>query len=184
MELIKETNATLPNQTKEEKKKPSFAQKPKKEPNEKTSEKTNDNIVKDSRIVPDKTEDQKAMTRKINSQNMIIVNGKEIEIKPTRMRYFRNRTASIYTILKKLPLYEFLSYDKGVFDETKDSDQLLYDFMVAVFDDEAFVRKEYDNFDAENFEQILKIFGRINHIDQREEAARKNLETQMATKQH
>lgn len=128
--------------------------------------------------VPKKTKPEKELPPDINMENAVEINGKLIEIKPTQLRYFRNRTASIYNILKICPLSEFLVYNKGTFDEERDSDQILFDFFVAVFNDEDFVKANYDNIDMEAYEKILKIFGRINHLDEKEEAARKNREAQ------
>lgn len=113
-----------------------------------------------------------------HEENVVTIGGQRIEIKPTKFKYFRNKTASIYAILKMIPLGEFLAFEKGTFDKDRDSDQILFDFLIAVFDDPVIVKTNYDNLDAEVFEQILKIFGRINHIDEKEEAKRKNLEAQ------
>lgn len=114
-----------------------------------------------------------------NKDNSVFVKGKWLEIKPTKLKYFRNRTASIYSVLKILPLNEFLAYEKGTFDENRDSDQILFDFLCAVFDDSSIVRNYYDEFTSDDIEKILSIFGRINHIDEKEEKARKNREAQM-----
>ena len=78
-----------------------------------------------------------------------------------------------------VPLTEFLAYDKGILDPERDSDQILFDFLVAVFDSGALVTANYDNMTSEDIEHILEIFGRVNHITEKEEAARKNRETQM-----
>lgn len=121
----------------------------------------------------------KGMPKDTKPQNCIVVGGKVVELKPTKLKYFRNRMASIYTVLKVIPLNEFLAYEKGTFDEERDSDQILYDFLVAVFDDSTIVRSNYDNMTAEDIQNILEIFGRINHIDEKEEKARKNKQTQM-----
>lgn len=112
-------------------------------------------------------------------ENCITLNGRKIEIKPTKLKYFRNRTASVYSILKIVPLNEFLAYDQGVLDTERDSDQILFDFLVAVFDDGALVTSSYDDMSAEDIERILDIFGRVNHITEKEEAARKNREAQV-----
>ena len=114
-----------------------------------------------------------------NENNCVIVDGQKIEIKPTKLKYFRNKGASGYGIIKAVPLHELLTYGKGVVDKERDADQLLYDFLVAAFDDSTFVRDHYDNMDAETVEQVIRIFGRINYIDEKEEAARKNREAQV-----
>lgn len=124
---------------------------------------------------PEKTE----MPSDNNESNCVIVDGQKIEIKPTKLKYFRNKGASGYGIIKAVPLHELLTYGKGVVDKERDADQLLYDFLVAAFDDSTFVRDHYDNMDAETVEQVIRIFGRINYIDEKEEAARKNREAQV-----
>ena len=65
-------------------------------------------------------------------------------------------------------------------DKAKEPDQLLFNFLVAVFDSSEFVRDNYDEMTADEVDRIVKIFGRINHIDEKEEAARKNREAQEA----
>lgn len=120
----------------------------------------------------------KAMPSTMNQENCVTINGTKIQIKPTKLKYFRNRTTSIYKLLKIIPLNEFLSYDKGAFDSERDSDQMLFDFLIAVFNDSSFVASNYDEMTSQNIEQILKIFGRINHIDEKEEANSKNKKAQ------
>ena len=115
-------------------------------------------------------------------ENCVIVGGKKIELKPTKLKYFRNKAASAYGIIKAVPLHELLTYGKGSFDETRDADQLLYDFLVAAFDDKELVRDNYDEIDADTVDRVCKIFGRLNHIDEKEEQARKNREAQAQTK--
>lgn len=108
------------------------------------------------------------------------VGDEEREIKPTRMQYFRAGTVGIYKFLKIIPLNEFISYEPGVFDPEKSADQLLFEFLVAVFDDEDFVKRNYDEFNADDIEKFVKAFGELNHIDEKEEAARKNREAQVS----
>ena len=127
---------------------------------------------------PEETPPKAEMPSDLKLENCVEIDGQKIEIKPTKLKYFRNKGASAYGIIKAVPIHEFLTYGKGVIDAERDSDQLLYDFLVSVFDDSTFVRDHYDEMDADQVEQILKIFGRINHIDEKEEAARKNREAQ------
>ena len=111
-------------------------------------------------------------------ENCIKLKDQIIEIKPTKVKYFRNKTASSYGWLKRVPLTEFLLYQKGQLDPDRDADQILYDFLVAALDSSELVRDNYDEMTADDVEQIVRIFGRINHIDEKEEAARKNREAQ------
>lgn len=130
--------------------------------------------------MPEATPPKEEMPSDLNQENTVVIGGKAIEIKPTKLKYFRNKTTTSYGYLKAIPLNEFLSYDKGVLDKTKDADQLLYDFLVAAFDNAEFVRDNYDEMTADDVERVIQIFGRINHIDEKEEAARKNREAQAA----
>ena len=115
----------------------------------------------------------------VHQENCISFNGKLIQIFPTKLKYFRNKTASVYKILKLVPLTQFLTYDRGVVDEERDADQILYDFLVAVFDSEEIVHSIYDDITADDVQNILNIFGRLNHIDQKEEANEKKRQAQM-----
>ncbi|MBP5423977.1 MAG: hypothetical protein J6Y78_16210 [Paludibacteraceae bacterium] len=131
---------------------------------------------------PDESPAKEEMPSDYIKENCVKINDQIIEIKPTKLRYFRNKAASAYGIIKAVPLHELLTYDKGVLDENRDADQLLYDFLVSAFDDSVFVRDHYDDLDADTIDRIVKIFGRINHIDEKEEAARKNREAQAQAK--
>lgn len=124
--------------------------------------------------IPEAKELDKEQPSVENEANCITLGGRKIEIKPTKLKYFRNRTASIYSAQKLVPLTDFLAYEKGVFDKDRDSDQILFDFLIAVFDDGNIVKAHYDDMTSEDIEKILQIFGRVNHIDEKEEAARKN----------
>lgn len=128
--------------------------------------------------IPEQTPPKEEMPSDVNMENAVIIDGKPVEIKPTKLKYFRNKTTSSYGYLKAIPLHEFLAYDKATIG--KDPDQMLYDFLVAAFDDSTFVRDHYDEMTADDVERVIKIFGRINHIDEKEEAARKNREAQAA----
>ena len=127
---------------------------------------------------PEASPEKEEKPSDVIEENCVIVGDKKVELKPTKLKYFRNKAASAYGIIKAVPLHELLTYQKGVLDENRDADQLLYDFLVAAFDDSTFVRDNYDDLDADTIDKIVKIFGRINHIDEKEEQARKNREAQ------
>ena len=141
-------------------------------------EKATPSTTKRKKPSPVPKEQNKELPTLEHEENCIVVGGRKIEIKPTKLKYFRNRTASIYSALKIIPQNEFLAYDKGVFDKERDSDQILFDFLIAVFDDGGIVKANYDDMTAGDIEKILEIFGRVNHIEEKEEAARKNREAQ------
>lgn len=132
--------------------------------------------------VPDSVPPKEEMPSNLNMENVVEIGGKQIEIKPTKLKYFRNKTTSSYGYLKTVPLNDFLAIPAIKMDEgkAKDPDQLLYNFLVAALDDAEFVRDYYDEMTADDVDRIVKIFGRINHIDEKEEATRKNKEAQAA----
>ena len=135
-------------------------------------------VTPQKEATPDPTPPKEEMPSDLNMENVVTIGGKMIEIKPTKLKYFRNKTTASYGYIKAIPLTEFLAYDKGIIDKQRDADQMLYDFLVAVFDDSTFVRDNYDEMTADDIDKIIKIFGRLNHIDEKEEAARKNKEAQ------
>lgn len=113
-----------------------------------------------------------------DDSNYVVIKGEKIEIKPTKLKYFRNKTASAYNLLKSYPLSELLVLKAGVIDQTRDGDAVVYDFLVSAFDDADFVRDNYNEMDAEQVERIVQIVGRLNHIEDKLEAQRKNREAQ------
>ena len=132
-----------------------------------------------NRESPEESKLDKEAPQTIPLENCVKIGDELIEIKPTKLKYFRNKMASAYSVLKIVPLNELLTYGKGVIDEKRDADQLLFDFLVAVFDGSDIVRDHYEDMTAEDIEQIFKIFGRLNHIDEKEEQQRKNREAQV-----
>lgn len=133
-------------------------------------------------LVPEETQLKVEMPSEHKKENCIMFNDTEIEIKPTKLKYFRNKAASGYGIIKAVPIHELFTYEKGVLDKDRDADQLVYDFLVAAFNDSTFIRDNYNELDAEILNNVVKIFGRINGIDEKEEAARKNREAQAQAK--
>ena len=138
--------------------------------------------MKEKEDIPEESSEKKEMPSDFKEENCVEVDGQKIEIKPTKLKYFRNKAASGYGVIKAVPIYELFKYDKGVLDPERDADQLVYDFLVAAFNDSAFVRSNYNEMDAEILDRVCKIFGRINQIDEKEEAARKNREAQAQAK--
>lgn len=151
-------------------------------PEETKQNKTSPEETKPIENTPEKTSDKEEMPSDFNEENCVTVNGTKVEIKPTKLKYFRNKAASGYGIIKAVPVHELFTYDKGVLDPNRDADQLVYDFLVSAFNDSVLVRDNYNEMDAELLDRVCKIFGRINHIDEKEEAARKNREAQAQAK--
>lgn len=124
--------------------------------------------------VPQETELNKAMPPEVNPENCVTINNEVYEIKPTKIKYQRNRTAAAYHILEAYPLADILAWEKGIVDPDRDGDQVVFDFLTAVFDNAKIVTRIYDNMTTYDVERILKIFKRLNKIDEKEEAAAKN----------
>ena len=122
--------------------------------------------------VPDETELTKAVPPHVNPENVIVVDGEEREIKPTRLVYQRNGTAMAYHMLDLYPLPDIMAMEKGVLDPKRDGDQIVFDFLTAVFDDGKFVSQHYDHMDSETVDRAVKIFKRLNHIEDKEEASK------------
>lgn len=108
----------------------------------------------------------------VNPENVITIGGEQREIKPTKLKYQRNRTAAAYRILDEYPLTDILAVSEGVLDPERDGDAIVFDFLIAVFDDAAFVTNHYDEMTSEDVDRAVKIFKRLNRIDEKEEAAK------------
>lgn len=122
--------------------------------------------------IPKETELNRAPPAEVNPDNCVTINGQTIEIFPTKIKYQRNRTAAAYRILEIYPLADVLAWDKGVVDPDRDGDQVVFDFLVAVFDNSKLVSRIYDSMTTGDIERILSIFKRLNKIDEKEAAAK------------
>ena len=121
---------------------------------------------------PNETALTKAMPAEVDPKNCVTINGETIEIKPTKIKYQRNRTAAAYHILELYPLADILAWDKGVVDPDRDGDQVVFDFLTAVFDNGKLVSRLYDSMTTGDIERILEIFKRLNKITDKEDAAK------------
>ena len=110
-----------------------------------------------------------------NPENTVQIGDRLIEIKPTKLKYQRNRTAYFYKAMELYPIPDILATDVGVFDPDRDGDKCLMDFLIAATDDEKLITENYDDMDTGTIEKILEIYKRLNKVDEKE-TARKNLE--------
>lgn len=110
-----------------------------------------------------------------NPENTVMIGGKPIEIKATKLKYQRNRTATFYRILDLYPLTDILSMESGQFGDERDGDKAVMDWLIAATDDEELIVNNYDDLDTETIEKILTIFKRVNRITEKDEKL-KNLE--------
>ena len=106
----------------------------------------------------------------------MVIGGTSVEIKPTLLKYMRNRTAEFYRVLDIYPLTDILATGAGILDQTRDGDKCLLDWLIAVTNDAELVRKHYDELSTEDIMKMLEIFKRVNKITEKENAL-KNRET-------
>ena len=99
-----------------------------------------------------------------------------IEIKPTKLKYQRNRTAAFYRMLELYPLADILAMEAGAFGDDRDGDKALMDWLIAVTDDVQLILDHYNELDTGVIEQLLQIFRRVNRMDEKEQK-QKNLLT-------
>lgn len=83
----------------------------------------------------------------------------------------------LYKLLDLYPLADILAMEPGAFGEgdDRDGDKAVFDWLVAVTDDESLVRAHYDEMDTDTIERLLAIFKRINKIDEKETHQKKLL---------
>ena len=132
--------------------------------------------------IPEGKELNKDLPPIVNPENVIRLGDEDIEIKPTKLLYQRNRTAAAYRILEVYPLPDILAMEKGILDPDRDGDAIVFDFLTAVFDNKpgaadpewsaTRLREYYDSMTSEDIERAVKIFKRLNHIEDKEEAAK------------
>lgn len=96
-----------------------------------------------------------------------------IELKPTKIKYQRDRTAAFYRLLRQMPLIDILALQDGILDPERSSDKMLFDWLIAVTDDPKIVTANYDKLDSETIYKALEIFCRLNHIPEDEEKKHK-----------
>ena len=119
--------------------------------------------------LPPVTTETKELPKVGNPENTVMIGGKLIEIKPTKVKYQRNRTATFYRALDMYPLVDILAMEEGAFGDDRDGDKAVMDWLIAVTDDEELVLNNYDDMDTATIEKILSIFKRVNKIDEKEE---------------
>lgn len=126
--------------------------------------------------LPPVQQQEKGLPQVGSPENTVIIGGQLIEIKPTKLRYQRNRTAAFYKVLEMYPIADILAMEAGAFGDDRDGDKATLDWLIAVTDDEKVVTDHYDEMDTDTIEQLLSIFRRLNRIDEKEQKL-KNLQT-------
>ena len=127
-----------------------------------------------SKTLPSTEQADRELPQVGSPENTVVIGGQLIEIKPTKLRYQRNRTAAFYRMLELYPLADILAMDTGAFGDDRDGDKAVMDWLIAVTDNPKLITEHYDEMDTGVIEQILSIFRRVNRIDEKE-AKQKNM---------
>ena len=125
--------------------------------------------------IPDAEMKAKELPSVGNSENTVTIGGQLIEIKPTKLKYQRNRTAAFYKLLDLYPLIDILAMEAGSFGDDRDGDKAVMDWLIAATDNEQLIVDNYDEIDTGIIEKVLSIFKRVNRIEEKEEKI-KNME--------
>lgn len=159
-----------------QRKKVPTAEQPEKElPEVEQAQKKIPDAVQADKDIPDAAVRVREMPKVGKPENTIVIGGKLIEIKATKLKYQRNRTATFYHMLDLYPLSDILSMEEGQFGDDRDGDKALMDWLIAVTDDEELILQNYDEMTTEDVEKLLEIYKRVNKHVQKE-ANLKNLE--------
>lgn len=121
------------------------------------------------RVTPAVGMKDKEVPKAGDRKNFVVIGGEEIEIKPTKLKYQRNRTAAFYRLLDLYPLIDILAMDENSFGDGRDGDKALMDWLIAATDNEELIVNNYDSIDTETVEKILEIFKRLNRVAEKEE---------------
>lgn len=133
------------------------------------------NTEQQTKELPDTEQTVKELPKVGSPENTVMIGGELIEIKPTKLKYQRNRTAAFYKLLEMYPLTDILAMSAGTFGDDRDGDKAIMDWLIAATDNEELILANYDEMDTGTIEKILSIFRRVNRIDEKEEKL-KNME--------
>lgn len=119
--------------------------------------------------VPAPTKKIKELPQVGSPENTVMIGDTLVEIKPTKLKYQRNRTATFYRLLEVYPLIDIMAMEAGSFGDDRDGDKATMDWLIAATDNEELIIANYDSMDTGTIEKILSIFRRVNKIDEKEE---------------
>ena len=145
-----------------------MATRTKRQPNPEQGEKNLPEVGMKDKEVPSSEIKNKELPKAGSVENIVTIGGKEIEIKPTKLKYQRNRTAAFYRLLEMYPLTDILAMEAGTFGDDRDGDKATMDWLIAATDDEQLIVDNYDDMDTGTIEKILSIFKRVNRIEEKE----------------
>ena len=133
-------------------------------------------MAETNKPLPTSEQTDKGLPQIGSPENPARIGDQLIEIKPTKLKYQRNRTAAFYRMLELYPLADILAMEAGAFGDDRDGDKALMDWLIAVTDDEQLILDHYNELDTGMIEQLLQIFRRVNRMDEKEQK-QKNLLT-------
>lgn len=128
-------------------------------------------MARGTKAAPDAAMKVKEMPGIGKAENTVIIGGRPVEIKPTKLKYLRNGTAGFYRLLDNVPLNDVVMMPAGVFgaEDSRDGDKALMDWLIAATDNEALIIEQYNEMDVGQIETILAIFKRVNKFCEKDE---------------
>lgn len=141
----------------------------KKQPSLEQTEKKLPEAGMEEKEMPSAEMKSKELPKTGNTDNTVVIGDRTIEIKPTKLKYQRNRTAAFYRLLEMYPLTDILAMEAGTFGDDRDGDKATMDWLIAATDDEQLIVDNYDEMDTGTIEKILSIFKRVNRIEEKEQ---------------
>lgn len=112
--------------------------------------------------------EKKELPKTGHPENMVLFGNTPIEIFPTKLEYFRNKTANFYHLLQLYPVGEVLDLTADQLGD-KDGDKATFDWLIAVTDNEELVKANYNLITQDTIDKMVDIFVRVNKIKEKEE---------------
>lgn len=118
--------------------------------------------------IPSAEIEKKELPKTGHPENMVLFGNTPIEIFPTKLEYFRNKTANFYHLLQLYPVGEVLDLTADQLGD-KDGDKATFDWLIAVTDNEELVKANYNLITQDTIDKLVDIFVRVNKIKEKEE---------------
>ena len=118
--------------------------------------------------IPSVEIEKKELPKTGHPENMVLFGNTPIEIFPTKLEYFRNKTANFYHLLQLYPVGEVLDLTADQLGD-KDGDKATFDWLIAVTDNEELVKANYNLITQDTIDKLVDIFVRVNKIKEKEE---------------
>lgn len=118
--------------------------------------------------IPSAEIEKKELPKTGHPENMVLFGNTPIEIFPTKLEYFRNKTANFYHLLQLYPVGEVLDLTADQLGD-KDGDKATFDWLIAVTDNEELVKANYNLITQDTIDKMVDIFVRVNKIKEKEE---------------